>query len=674
MDRDERVADDRARRRGRRPVSAAFFAIALVATLLVPTVPATADHGTVADCDRPGDAHADPPHYCVPDGSWGVTMYQPYKRHCRYDGTITWGDGASETQTDWMDLSTSYHQYTSHGVFTVVFDFAGRGGIDADGDECTDVYTTHTVEVPVPNDEGRISSSTFPLTTRIEKAKRQLQSQIDPLIATHEQIEEELVLRQRALDNQIELHAFRLANVETIEAQLSELRVAIADGIGSEDSEEMTRLKRFLRDAQLEEFAQRLVLKNKEREFQNLLVRRDGVRRQLLVLSEPLEALDFELLGLAVDADSVPVYKVDLTSPYGRLAQLNREIGALREILPELAIQKKEAIDNFAAVHEAASRQLREIATLIWHNALIKGAVDLGTNAVDILIAGSKGGLAGAGVEAASKLYEGYLKGKLSSEPIGDPNPGTEAIDAWFEQSAVETVGESAKALGIERGIKETAVKLAKDYLTEELGELFPKLQGGTPSESAAPGQTSHQERRSRGFLKRLKDLGPKLKNERLFRTDFKEWFRSSLGRKLVIDAGKAVLNRTLQGEEMAAWRDYTMLDTQAQGLFSLWQAAANAFWETSDQIDAREKEKAQLLLGFNPDTGQTIRVQESFKNPLTLEVRLVVPRSARPFENVPIQVWIGGVQMARIGPRRFHIGFYRLPESVRSALVVEVR
>lgn len=600
-------------------------------------------------------------------------MYQPYKRYCRYDGTITWGDGTSETVTDWMDLSTSYHQYTSHGVFTLVADFAGRGG-PGEGGECTDEHSTAIIEVPVPKDEGRVASSTFPLTNRIDKAKKQLKSQIDPLIATHEEIEEELVLRQRALDNQIELHAFRLANVETIESQLSELRVAIADGIGSEDSAEMTRLKRFLRDAQLEEFAQRLVLKNKEREFQNLLVRRDGVRRQLLELSEPMEALDFELMGLIVDADSVPVYAVDLTSPYGRLAQLNREITELREILPELAIQKKEAIDNFSAVHEAASRKLREIADLIWHNALIKGAVDTGTNAVDILIAGTKGGLAGAAVEAASKLYEAFLEGQLSSGPIGDPNPGKEAIDAWFNESAVDTVGQSAKALGIERGIKETAVKLAKDYLTEELGQLFPSLQGGTVPEGTPPGVSSHQLRRSRGFLARLKDLGPKLKNERLFKTGFREWMRSSLGRKLVTDAGKALLARQLEAEEMEAWREYTMLDTQAQGLFSLWQAAANALWETSDQIEARELEKSQLLLGFNPDTGQSIRLQESFKNPLTLEVRLVVPRSARPFENVPIQVFMSGVQMARIGPKRFHVAFDKLPESARAALVVEVR
>lgn len=76
----------------------------------------------------------------------------------------------------------------------------------------------------------------------------------------------------------------------------------------------------------------------------------------------------------------------------------------------------------------------------------------------------------------------------------------------------------------------------------------------------------------------------------------------------------------------------------------------------------------------FNPDTGQSVRLQDPFKIPLTLEVRLVVPRSAKPFEDVPIKAFVSGVQMARIGPKLFHVAFDRLPTSDIGALVVEVR
>lgn len=596
-------------------------------------------------------------------------------------GTFTWTWTGNTTSSIWEGTGTvSGSSFTMSGHEGDTYTAEQQGTIlDEDHLEGTwtqsdgQYGTSSATRIETEPTEGRVASSTFPFTHRIDKAKKELKSQLDQLIATHEQVEEELVLKQRALDNQIELHRFRLSNVETIEGQLSELRIAIADGIGSEDSEEMNRLRRFLKDAKLEEFAQRLVMKNKEREVQNLLVKRDGVRRQLLQLVEPMEALDFELVGMVVKADSVPVYAVDVTSPFERLAQLNREIKELRETLIEIAVEKKEAIDSFTSVHQAGSRQLAAIADLIWRNAKIKASVDLATNTVDILIAGTKGGLAGAAVEAASKLYQGFLEYQTAG-PIGDPNPGKDAVDAWFNESVVDTVGQSALALGIERGIKETAGKLAKDYLTEEIGQLIPQLQGGTPPDGTPPGVTSHQVRRSRGFLARLKDLAPKLKNERLFKAGFKEWAKGSVGRKLVVDAGKALLARRLEGEEMEAWREYIRLDTQAQGLFSLWQAAANAFWETSDQIEARELEKSQILLEFDPSTGQTIKLQDTFPIPLTLEVRLIVPRSTKPFENVPIRVFVSGVQASRIGPKQFHVAFDKLPASDVDALAVEVR
>lgn len=595
-------------------------------------------------------------------------------------GTLTWTWTGNTTSSIWEGTGTvSGSSFTMSGHEGDTYTAEQQGTIlDEDHLEGTwtqsdgQYGTSSATRIETEPTEGRIASSTFPFTHRIDRAKRELKSQIDPLIATHEQVEEQLVLKQRALENQIELHRFRLSNVETIEGQLSELRIAISDGIGSEDSEEMNRLRRFLKEAKLEEFAQRLVMKNKEREVQTLLVKRDGVRRQLLTLVEPMQALDFELVGMVVKADSVPVYAVDLTSPFERLAQLDREIKELREALIEIAIEKKEAIDSFTSVHQAASRQLVAIGELIWRNAKIQASVDFATNAVDVFIAGTKGGLAGAVAETASKVYETFLEYQTAG-PIGDPNPGKDAVDAWFNESVVDTVGQSALAVGTERVAKETVVKLAKDYLAEEIGQLIPQLQGGTPPPGTPPGVTSHQVRRSRGFLARLKDLRPKLSTER-FKDGFKEWSKGSVGRKLVVDAGKALLARQLQNEEMEAWREYIRLDSQAQGLFSLWQAAANAFWETSDQIEARELEKSQILLEFNPDTGQSVKLQESFPIPLTLEVVLIVPRSTKPFDNVPIRVFVSGVQAARIGPKRFHVAFDKLPASDIDALVVEVR
>ena len=158
------------------------------------------------------------------------------------------------------------------------------------------------------------------------------------------------------------------------------------------------------------------------------------------------------------------------------------------------------------------------------------------------------------------------------------------------------------------------------------------------------------------------------------FGNGFKEWAMSSAGRKLIVDAGKAFLKRRLDDQEMAAWRRYINLDIRAQGLFSLWQAAANGYWETVDQLEAQQLEKDQILREFNPDTGQSVKLQETFPVPQTLKVSLLVPRSAGPFREVPVQVFVSGVRARRIGPKVFEIATDSIPASALGSLTIEVR
>jgi len=128
--------------------SAVIFAISLLVTLVLPPATATADHGSRADC-APTDAHGG--RFCSPDGSWGVTLYNPYKPGTRrYDGTVTWGDGTSVTVMDWQDTQTVNHQYTAHGVFTVTTQLDGTPL--QEGASCSLAGTsTSTVEVPAPS-------------------------------------------------------------------------------------------------------------------------------------------------------------------------------------------------------------------------------------------------------------------------------------------------------------------------------------------------------------------------------------------------------------------------------------------------------------------------------------------------------------------------------------------
>ena len=503
-----------------------------------------------------------------------------------------------------------------------------------------------------PQEEGRVTSSRFPLATRMEKAREKLKPLIDPMVAEYNSVAEELLMQQRALDELAELHAFRVANVETIETQISELRQDIADGISRADNQEMLRLQEFLRSAQLEEFAVRLRLRNKERVVEELVVRREGMAAQLLIHSQPLQAIDFELVGLVVAADSTKVYEVDVVSPYARLFELTRKIREQRQNVEELLAEKKAAFKEFQATHQAASRRLREIAELIWSNAKKAAAVDFASNAIDVMIAGSKGGWAGVISELTSKVYETYFKAKIAA-PIGDPNPGKEAVEAWFRESVAGTVGSNALALGIERAVKETGVKLVKDFVGDALADEFPALRPSNV-QGVGPSATADALRRARGGLARLKDLVPKMETE-TFRKGFGNWVKGSVGRKLITDATKSFFKTQLKNAEMAAWMEYIQLEVHAQGWFGIWQAAANAYWAADDSLQGWMLEKDRIMEEFDPETAiGSPTVQESFAMPAALRIRLVVPRSAKPFSEIPVKVFVNGVEASRVSATVF--------------------
>jgi hypothetical protein len=581
-------------------------------------------------------------------GNFAISKTDQGKEHSRADWFHGYDWGCpSHADLDPHSISVSVTVVTS-GNGTFVCSSEGTGFTQTN-------YCGVSEQPPEePEEEGRVASSRFPLATRIEKAKQQLKPLIDPIVAEYNSVAEELVMEQRALDDLVKLHAFRVANVETIEAQISELRQHIADGIGREDSAEMQRLQTNLRSAQLEEFAVRLRLRNKERIVEELAVRREGLAAQLLVHSQPLQGIDFELVGLIVAADDTKVYEVGVVSPYTRLFELTRQIREQRGLVEELLAKKKEAFKEFQATHQAASRRLAEIADLIWSNAKKAAAVDAASNAIDVLIAGSKGGWAGVIAEVTAKVYEACFKAHIAA-PDGDPNPGKEAVEAWFRETVTASVGSNALALGFERAVKETGVKVLKDFVGDALADEFPALRASNV-QGVGPSATADALRRARGGLARLKDLIPKMQTE-TFRKGFGSWAQGSVGRKLITDATKSFFKTQLRNAEMSAWMEYIQLEVHAQGWFGIWQAAANAYWEADDALQGWMLEKDQIMEGFDFETAVgSPTTQKSFAVPAALKIRLLVPQSAKPFAEIPVKVVVNGVEARRTSATVFQI------------------
>jgi hypothetical protein len=102
--------------------------------------PASADHGTLDDCTGAGD-------FCIPSGVGSVVFFKD-TGDCRFDASISWGDGASENVADFQDGQRVDHTYTTHDVFQVSLDTSATPLVE--GAVCNPQDSSWTYEVPPP--------------------------------------------------------------------------------------------------------------------------------------------------------------------------------------------------------------------------------------------------------------------------------------------------------------------------------------------------------------------------------------------------------------------------------------------------------------------------------------------------------------------------------------------
>jgi hypothetical protein len=126
----------------------------------------------------------------------------------------------------------------------------------------------------------------------------------------------------------------------------------------------------------------------------------------------------------------------------------------------------------------------------------------------------------------------------------------------------------------------------------------------------------------------------------------------------------------------MVSWREFMGLDAHAHALYGVWLSTHNGYWKAYNDLETLELEKARILSEFDPNTRQSLKLQKDFPLPTTLTVRLVVPRSGGPFADVPIQVFVGGVQATRVpgSPKDFQVQGSALPVAELGQLKIEVR
>ena len=112
----------------------------IAAALLAAAPPVAADHGTSEDCTGAGD-------FCIPEGVGSVLFFKQTE-DCQFDADIQWGDGQSQTVTNFQDGQQVFHTYTTHEVFQVSVDTSATPLVE--GAMCLPQDGSFTYEVPPP--------------------------------------------------------------------------------------------------------------------------------------------------------------------------------------------------------------------------------------------------------------------------------------------------------------------------------------------------------------------------------------------------------------------------------------------------------------------------------------------------------------------------------------------
>lgn len=98
---------------------------------------ASAHHGSQADCSGTADV-------CRPDGVFTIPWSNSNPSACRFDVTVTWGDGTSTFVPDVRSGQSTSHTYAGHGFFT-----ASTSAVIT-GANCTFAAGSAVIEVPAP--------------------------------------------------------------------------------------------------------------------------------------------------------------------------------------------------------------------------------------------------------------------------------------------------------------------------------------------------------------------------------------------------------------------------------------------------------------------------------------------------------------------------------------------
>ncbi len=366
-------------------------------------------------------------------------------------------------------------------------------------------------------------------------------------------------------------------------------------------------------------------------------------------------------------ANQQPVYQAEWRGPFEELQKKDQEIQKMTDAVRHLKETKDSIFADFKAKAQQASDTLSilhgdsvsqgngvwaTLTDLVHNNGAImdtaraNAAVDFGLNAYEVFVEGwGRGGPAGALIETLHKVAMAGVQygledasGVLDSENFvyqdglyeantqlgaGTSNPLTTAEVA--KTAIYRTIEDGLTRHGRELGNQTLGVNLARRFAQSDRLQ-FARMMGqpGIGAEALkAQGEKLNQHRR------RLMQLGQR-----------EAYSAGGLGSSLIKDALKTAVKAYYQGVENSLWESFVLTQATQVNLYRTYQEAAENYWNGYDQLQKLKKERADLVYGYNPQTGFRVVKNEPFDEKAALQVQVILKQPQGHQE----QVALGGI------------------------------
>ena len=363
-------------------------------------------------------------------------------------------------------------------------------------------------------------------------------------------------------------------------------------------------------------------------------------------LAGELADLDASIRSITVQAADATVFRAVTRVSFDEVSALNQRIAESARNRAALEEEKTTAFLRYLETRSVANTLHKRFEYLIMPVALGKAVTEGGFLYVELRSAASKGGL-------AAVLGEGFKSwmAQQIEEAMETPDVDPVSVEAEMQRKYSGYLDGSWNETSLEKFALETGIgqllnipKEASKFPQWGLDRLGWKGAFTWLAERDVAKSTYDSDRFSRAaaHLRRLRGQADHMREA--FRVDLKD-----LGNDILKDAVKEAVTGWLDRYLKDALLEAIGKDMEASAYYSLWQTAAEYYWNAYDKHEELLAQKAALLDGLDGESGLETVVSVPFARNEKLRVTIDVA-SGNPAA-YPFDVLIGGMTATRVVP-----------------------